>query len=50
MAIARVFLKNPRIMVLDEATSSLDSISEALIQEAFAKAMKSRSSLGKSLC
>jgi len=46
VAIARVFLKDPKIMVLDEATSSLDSINEALIQEAFLIAMKNRSSLG----
>jgi len=45
VAIARVFLKDPKIMVLDEATSSLDSISEALVQEAFFMAMKNRSSL-----
>jgi len=45
VAIARVFVKDPKIMVLDEATSSLDSISEALIQEAFLMAMKNRSSL-----
>ncbi|MCO5189013.1 MAG: ATP-binding cassette domain-containing protein [Anaerolineae bacterium] len=45
MAIARVLLKNPRILVLDEATSSLDSLSEALIQEALARVMQGRSSL-----
>ena len=45
IAIARVVLKDPRILVLDEATSHLDSLSEALIQEALATVMKDRSSL-----
>lgn len=45
MAIARVLLKNPRLLVLDEATSSLDSLSEALIQDALAKVMHGRTSL-----
>lgn len=45
IAIARVILKNPRILVLDEATSHLDSLSEALIQEALQRVMKGRSSL-----
>jgi ATP-binding cassette subfamily B protein len=45
VAIARVILKNPRILVLDEATSSLDSHSEALIQEALERIMKNRTSL-----
>ena len=45
VAIARVILKNPRILVLDEATSSLDSQSEALIQDALERIMKSRTSL-----
>ncbi len=45
IAIARVILKNPCILVLDEATSSLDSQSEALIQEALERIMQERTSL-----
>ena len=45
MAIARVILRDPRILVLDEATSSLDSLSEELIQAALQQVMKNRSSL-----
>jgi ATP-binding cassette subfamily B protein len=45
VAIARVILKDPRILVLDEATSSLDSQSEALIQEALERIMQGRTSL-----
>jgi ATP-binding cassette subfamily B protein len=45
IAIARVILKNPRILVLDEATSSLDSLSEALIQDALKRVMKDRTSI-----
>lgn len=45
IALARVILKNPRILVLDEATSSLDSESEALIQDALAKVMADRTSI-----
>jgi ATP-binding cassette subfamily B protein len=45
IAIARVVLKNPRILILDEATSHLDSVSEALIQEALQRIMQNRSSL-----
>jgi ATP-binding cassette subfamily B protein len=45
MAIARVVLKDPRILILDEATSHLDSTSEALIQEALEPLMKGRTSL-----
>jgi ATP-binding cassette subfamily B protein len=45
IAIARVILKDPQILVLDEATSHLDSLSEALIQEALQRVMKGRTSL-----
>jgi len=40
-----VILKNPRILVLDEATSSLDSESEALIQDALKTVMSQRTSI-----
>jgi ATP-binding cassette subfamily B protein len=45
VAIARVLLKDPRIIILDEATSHLDSQSEALIQAALERVMKGRTSL-----
>ncbi|MCC7369856.1 MAG: ABC transporter ATP-binding protein [Chloroflexi bacterium] len=45
LAIARVLLKNPSILVLDEATAHLDSQSEALIQQALDGAMRGRTSL-----
>ncbi len=45
IAIARVILKNPRVLVLDEATSHLDSQSEALIQAALAPLMAGRTNL-----
>ena len=45
IALARVILKDPRILVLDEATSSLDSESEALIQDALKRVMAGRTSI-----
>lgn len=45
LAIARVILKDPRLLILDEATSSLDSISESLIQQAIEPLLKQRTSL-----
>jgi ATP-binding cassette subfamily B protein len=45
VAIARVILKDPRVLILDEATSHLDSQSEALIQEALERVMRGRTSL-----
>lgn len=45
IALARVILKDPRILILDEATAHLDSESEALIQEALERVMRGRTSL-----
>lgn len=45
VSIARVVLKNPKILILDEATSSLDSISENLIQSALNNVMNGRTSI-----
>ena len=45
VAIARVFLKNPPILILDEATSALDSVTEAKIQRAFDALAQGRTTL-----
>ena len=45
VSIARIFLKNPSILILDEATSALDSVTEARIQKAFDELAKGRTTL-----
>jgi ATP-binding cassette, subfamily B, bacterial len=45
LAIARVILKDPRILILDEATSSLDTTSERLVQEALRPLMRDRTTI-----
>ena len=45
ISIARIFLKNPPILILDEATSALDSITEARIQETFEKLSEGRTTI-----
>jgi len=45
LAIARALLKDPRILILDEATSSLDAMNEALVQSALQPLMKGRTTL-----
>ena len=45
VAIARIFLKNPPILILDEATSALDSVTEAKIQRAFDTLAQGRTTL-----
>jgi len=45
LAIARAFLKDPRILILDEATSALDSVSEHRIQQALARLLQGRTSI-----
>jgi len=45
LAVARVILKNPRIILLDEATSSMDSESESLVQVAMARLIEGRTTI-----
>ena len=45
ISIARIFLKNPPILILDEATSALDSVTEAHIQKAFEELAEGRTTL-----
>ena len=45
VSIARIFLKNPPVLILDEATSALDSVTEARIQSAFDELAKGRTTL-----
>ena len=45
ISIARIFLKNPPILILDEATSALDSVTEARIQKAFDELARGRTTL-----
>jgi subfamily B ATP-binding cassette protein MsbA len=45
LAIARAILKNPPLLILDEATSSLDSVSEAIVQKALEKLMRNRTTI-----
>lgn len=45
VSIARIFLKNPPLLILDEATSALDSVTEAKIQRAFDELAKGRTTL-----
>ena len=45
VAIARAILKNPSVLILDEATSSLDAMSEQLVQDALEKLMENRTTI-----
>ena len=45
ISIARIFLKDPPVLILDEATSALDSVTEAKLQEAFDKLSQGRTTI-----
>jgi ATP-binding cassette subfamily B (MDR/TAP) protein 1 len=45
IAISRALVKNPKVLLLDEATAALDSTSEKVVQEALDKASRSRTTL-----
>ena len=45
ISIARIFLKNPPVLILDEATSALDSVTEARLQETFEKLSQGRTTI-----
>jgi len=45
ISIARIFLKNPPILILDEATSALDSVTEAKLQTTFEKLSRGRTTI-----
>jgi ABC-type multidrug transport system fused ATPase/permease subunit len=45
IAIARAVIRNPRILILDEATSHLDAVSERLVQQALQNAARGRTTL-----
>jgi ATP-binding cassette subfamily B protein len=45
ISIARIFLKDPPILILDEATSALDSVTEARLQEAFDRLSRGRTTI-----
>lgn len=45
ISIARVFLKNPPILILDEATSALDNVTEALIQKSLDELCRGRTTI-----
>ena len=45
IAIARIFLKNPPVLILDEATSALDSVTEAKLQQTFEKLSQGRTTI-----